>query len=420
MKLRIHSLRTQKMALDSRLTEMQSTIASLKDEQRALETAIEEKQTEMKMLREKEESSSKKNSQIMALTELLKQKEIEIQDLKQHLDPIKVRSVSTDDPSNPQVNLSDGNLEGNSKNEISDTINGENSMKIGNVTENEAEINGEEKLNGVENSQVESDTQGMGSRISSERNLEKLSKNSEEGEKAGTEGILKEGMRARLRGKHGSVSKSRGKKWRIIARNRGTVVNGKTENYRATNTNSGIFSKDTAESGQLEKKGDKANDESNKEKGELEISEKLKQGEDFSVKIDHENEGKGSEAESTEKEGEMVRNQDVNSDGNHQHVGEEEEMNSKHGNLEKPRTSVGGKSELIDVTENVEKQKSTDGLRRPEQTERVINEVDSEAEVAKVEDGDEQEDTHEPQIYRHDSDTLEETTSKLEEDNYEE
>ncbi|PON81939.1 hypothetical protein TorRG33x02_222620 [Trema orientale] len=107
MKAKIYSLRTQKMELDRRLMEMQSTIDSLKDEQRTMEAAIEEKQNEIKLLRiQQEMNNEKESSQLVALTERLKQKEAEIEDLKHRLQyPEKVWSVSTDDPSKPPLNL---------------------------------------------------------------------------------------------------------------------------------------------------------------------------------------------------------------------------------------------------------------------------------------------------------------------------
>ncbi|XP_022742418.1 LOW QUALITY PROTEIN: dentin matrix acidic phosphoprotein 1-like [Durio zibethinus] len=105
-KAKIYSLRNQKMELDRRLLEMQSTIDSLKDEQRTMESELEEKQKEIKLLRYKDMESGNENPQLIALTATLKQKEAEIEDLKHRLEsPVRVWSVSTDDPSNPPVNI---------------------------------------------------------------------------------------------------------------------------------------------------------------------------------------------------------------------------------------------------------------------------------------------------------------------------
>ncbi|KAF5948383.1 hypothetical protein HYC85_014340 [Camellia sinensis] len=101
-------MKAQIYSLDSRILEMQSTISSLKDEQRTMESSLEEKQNEIKLLQEKEIETGKEDPQVIALTETLKQKEAEIEGLKRRLEyPIKVWSVSTDDPSNPAVNLTE-------------------------------------------------------------------------------------------------------------------------------------------------------------------------------------------------------------------------------------------------------------------------------------------------------------------------
>lgn len=84
LNVKLYSLRTQKNELNNKIMEMQSTIGSIKDEQRALEIAIEEKQNE------------------------IKHKESQIKDLKNiHQTPPKIWSVSSDDPSNREVNLTD-------------------------------------------------------------------------------------------------------------------------------------------------------------------------------------------------------------------------------------------------------------------------------------------------------------------------
>ena len=120
MKAKIYSLRNQKMELDRRILEKQTTIDSLKDEKRTMESALEEKQKEFKMLREKEIDPGKENPQLITLMESLKQKEAEIEDLKQRLEyPVKVWSVSTDDPSSLPVNLTvNGSVAGQDQSEV--------------------------------------------------------------------------------------------------------------------------------------------------------------------------------------------------------------------------------------------------------------------------------------------------------------
>ncbi|GFZ05611.1 hypothetical protein Acr_17g0011830 [Actinidia rufa] len=95
MKAKIYSLRIQKGELDSRILEMESTISSLKDEQRTVESALEENQTDIKSLQEKKIEANKENPQVVALTETLKQKEAEIEDLKRLLKyPVKERDTA--------------------------------------------------------------------------------------------------------------------------------------------------------------------------------------------------------------------------------------------------------------------------------------------------------------------------------------
>lgn len=79
---KLFSLRTQKTELDNKIMEMRSTIGSMKEEQRALELTIDEKQNE------------------------IKHKESKINDLKMTLhSPPRIWSVSSDDPSNREANL---------------------------------------------------------------------------------------------------------------------------------------------------------------------------------------------------------------------------------------------------------------------------------------------------------------------------
>ncbi|KAK3184224.1 hypothetical protein Dsin_031510 [Dipteronia sinensis] len=161
MKAKMYSIRTQKMELDRRLIEMQSTIDSLKDDQKAMESALEKKQNEIKMQREVTDLG-KENSQLTDLKESLMQKEAEIVDLKRRLEyPAKVWSVSTDDPLNPPLNLTntltmverDKTDVSSSKEENGWLHMSTNSMTVGNSTrvedryENrEADTNGREGI----------------------------------------------------------------------------------------------------------------------------------------------------------------------------------------------------------------------------------------------------------------------------------
>ncbi|KAK8624623.1 hypothetical protein V6N13_089513 [Hibiscus sabdariffa] len=99
-KAKMSSLRMQKMDVDLRLMEMQSTIDSLKDEQKAMESELEDKLNEIKLLRHKEMGSGNGNPLVIALLPTLKQEEAQIQDLNNLLN-------STDRvwSSSPPINL---------------------------------------------------------------------------------------------------------------------------------------------------------------------------------------------------------------------------------------------------------------------------------------------------------------------------
>ncbi|MCL7042387.1 hypothetical protein MKW94_012284 [Papaver nudicaule] len=106
LKEKARSLRAQKMDLNNKITGWQSTAASLKEEARVMEVELEEKKNELKLLKEREMNSSQDISQVSALTLLLKQKDTKLQEMKNRLEnPVKIWSVSADDPSNPHVNL---------------------------------------------------------------------------------------------------------------------------------------------------------------------------------------------------------------------------------------------------------------------------------------------------------------------------
>ncbi|KAK8627198.1 hypothetical protein V6N13_134818 [Hibiscus sabdariffa] len=105
-KAKLYYFRNQKMELDRRLMETISRIDSLKNEQKAMESALEEKSNEIKQLRDKDMNAGNENPHVIALTATLKQKEAEIEELKHRLNPrARVRSVSTVDSSNLQVNM---------------------------------------------------------------------------------------------------------------------------------------------------------------------------------------------------------------------------------------------------------------------------------------------------------------------------
>ncbi|KAF3443849.1 hypothetical protein FNV43_RR13539 [Rhamnella rubrinervis] len=256
MKAKIYALRTRKMELDRKLLEMQSTIDSLKDEQRTMEVAFEEKQSEIKLLRLKEinvgttADQSDQNSQMTALIESLKQKDAEIEDLKHRLlhYPVQVWSVSSDDPSNPSVNLTvtaesgektmTGSEEGSGN--ISVTKEGE-TKRVGGI-ENRVEEDSnmremmDKKVQRIEDgnskrneNEATSDNRGKvidlktvdGEGFETKRNGQLGKVDDPQGK--GQELLWNsKGNNAwsTMRGKHGSMSNTKGKRWKLIAKNR--------------------------------------------------------------------------------------------------------------------------------------------------------------------------------------------------------
>ncbi|KAK9284224.1 hypothetical protein L1049_023393 [Liquidambar formosana] len=522
MRAKIYSLRTQKMELDSRLLEMQSTIASLKDEQRNMEFALEEKQNEIKMLSEKELDSGKENPQVIALTETLKQKEDEIVDLKHRVEyPVNVWSVSTDDPSNPVVNLTASGrmpqkdqIEGESKEEggrlleLTNDKHGDNSTKggvIGSENEstnhiedggtagekstdegqgkkNELSQNGEsfgvaeEKNNtnaieatdggkvwksGDEATDIKStddkehtmvgDGQRGKLKFSDDSVRQDFGKNSKGGMKLETSASSQNGAGSRVRGRHGYLSKTKGKRWKMIAKSRGLEHNGDSENVGAGSMRSRRFFKVEQESGRFnapsEEKLDKSDEhegqninlkmrkKSSQEEGKPEISDKFKQGEGRKEDQD-ESEGKEEESASNMKQNERkggensedndnLRNKIENADTN-QLLEKDHEMISTHGNLFKPHYS------LSNIIGDAGKQKLVGEVRQPEDQEesgiqqniesRGFNKVENNDEQAKVADEDEElkaledADIQERETDAANGDAFRESRSKMEED----
>lgn len=261
LKARMYSIRTQKMKLDRTVVEMRSTIDSLKEELKTMEAALEEKQNETKMLMRVSGDQNNDNPRVMELVESLKRKEAEIEALKHRFD-YKVWSVSTDDPSNPPANLTVSKWTKNKEvqetrpgngttTQVEDQIgNGEgetemmakqldNSQEVnikhgggnatGEVQGNKSRgfedvdhkgIHGEEiKMRGkgnfgnTENSEL---VEGQKLHVKTERGmkLEMQNKSSEN----------KEG--SRVRGKQDYITGIKGKKWRLVTRNRRMEKNG--------------------------------------------------------------------------------------------------------------------------------------------------------------------------------------------------
>ncbi|XP_062106258.1 uncharacterized protein LOC133817696 [Humulus lupulus] len=275
LKAKIYSLRIQKMEIDRRLVEMQSTIESLKDEGKTMEVAIEEKQNEIKVLRlQQETANEKENSQVMALTVTLKQKDVEIEDLKRRLQyPEKVWSVSTDDSSKQSVNLTlaeDQKEKTGAKTVVGDDESS-NKTAVGEVSnddrremmskEKEKNENLLDQMNNKDGFSTGGETiDATGLKVSEEitvaNSSDVISKNG--GMKTGKHesrknlATVKGGMKLEIqddsgnfvefiaRGKRGSASSnSTGKRWRLMGKNRRSEKNGKQN--RVKNTRSTRF-----------------------------------------------------------------------------------------------------------------------------------------------------------------------------------
>nr|GMD31931.1 microtubule-associated protein futsch-like [Ipomoea batatas] len=106
-KAKMQKLRTKKLDLETAILEMESTISSLREEQRTIASTLEEKQNEIKVLMDRNRGGeNREGARFSALSEALRQKEAEIEELKQRVEsPVKVWSVSADDPSNLPINL---------------------------------------------------------------------------------------------------------------------------------------------------------------------------------------------------------------------------------------------------------------------------------------------------------------------------
>ncbi|KAJ0051549.1 hypothetical protein Pint_02177 [Pistacia integerrima] len=267
MKAKMYTLSTQKMELDRRLLEMQSTIDSLKDEQRTLKSALEEMKNEIKMRREAEIGSAKEISQLTALKESLKQKKAEIEDLKLRLGfPIEV-SINMSEKDKSNLSLSKEKDGESSK--YNNIINGEKSTRVEdgsektveqwykhetsqeedskesdesgsdvgkqiNITNSmEAIVNADENVSKLEEKNSD-ERDGNESKITKHRVVGKADNSQDESQEVQTnskggkkletlDSIIDAGPR--LRGKHGHVGRTKRKRWRMLARSRDADYN---------------------------------------------------------------------------------------------------------------------------------------------------------------------------------------------------
>ena len=402
MTAKIYSLRTQKMELDRRILEKQSSIDSLKDEQRAVESALEEKQKEIKMLREKEIDPGKENPQVMALMESLKQKEDEIKDLKHRIEhPVKVWSVSTDDPSSPPVNLTEnsqvskGAEEGEKLHE-SVVIGGENltrsedGSKIESNDFQVAEATARVLEDGTENKDMQKPQESHDEGTNNGGHaIEELSDEGEGNKKEDSQehdnqdpreihkgGVnLEEADSSRMRGKHGHAGKTKGKRWRMLVKNRWPEKNGNSVNNEVSKRGRQVFLDDedglrsrTSNLGKLKREG---------VNNPMEVGKAV----NFSDAklLNPQNLGDGKD----------MKNMDVNTDTTNQVVkGQETLLNNPHTSVNeevqllKIGSSNGGSSKIATDA----RQQKLDQVRQPEEHEASdIQQQRSSSNVDKVE-----------------------------------
>ncbi|KAI9177400.1 hypothetical protein LWI28_014705 [Acer negundo] len=462
MKAKIYSIRTQKMELDRRLIEMQSTIESLKDEQKAMESALEEKKNEVRMQREVIDLG-KENSQLTALKESLMQKEAEIKDLKPRLEYTgKVWSASTDDPSNPQVNLTntltmverDKTDVSSSKEEIewfhmsTNSMAGENStgvedrsekraadsnsrepiveqiQKLGNIQDevltngSVVEGKGRDGDQAKENDSQEQDGFSMGERKNLANSTEQIVDDAEnvhttlgkpensQGENQDVRTISESGIALERLDSTRFQARSRSRRHGRLTRTKGKRFrilskNGDSENNGLASIRNRRFYRESSASNEgVEGEGRKTGENPQKERKVVDSTQ---------VKL--------SEVGTLDDSGYLI-NRDVNTDPNQQAEQSEETLKSN----DSPDTEmIGNKNTNGEVTNNIDEVRQSAEEASGTQQNMGSRDIDEqEDEAIQVKDGNPEEmevaDEKEPETEATDGDSIRESASNLEED----
>lgn len=257
------------MELARTIVEMQSTMDSLKDEQKLMESVFEEKENELRTMQEKGSNLGQGGgSEIFALTENLKQKEAEIEDLKRRLETpsVKTYPVSTDDF--PKiVTANNGTTEGQNEETDNDSKgkdeNSRESAKYGgegdkHITNEDAskskltefrdgeaiaEIKDEIRINEELGKKNEDPQDSATAKDIEAEEVEDREKKTIGEEQQGqlentTDGGRQDSNVKQLAGvkrKHGRSSRTKGKRWRAIVRNRLREINGVFESHGEVN-----------------------------------------------------------------------------------------------------------------------------------------------------------------------------------------
>ncbi|XP_027345305.1 glutamic acid-rich protein-like [Abrus precatorius] len=284
MRGKIYSLRSQKTELARTVVEMKSTLDSLRDEQKVMESAFEENQNELRTMQEKGSKVEQGGSQIIALRENLKHKEAEIKDLKRRLEtPFKKHPSSINDhsPIVPEIVTVNGTMAAQDKTESENKENenlresasvkydGDDKFQDEEVTDEIKDETRTDQELGKKNEEPRDDGGGAG--VAAAKDIEdevvdgRENKAIREEELAqlvnNTDGEGKDVDVKQLAGvkrKHGHASRTKGKRWRTIVKNRLMENNGIFESYGKVNKGNRKVYRD--------EKGEKEDDDQRKDK----------------------------------------------------------------------------------------------------------------------------------------------------------
>lgn len=237
------------MELARTILEMKSTVDILKDEQKLIESAFEEKQNELRMMQENGRNLVKGGSERIALRDKLKQKEAETEDLKHRLET-SVNRVSIDD----HPTILDQIVVANRAMEIQNRTQNDNpekdeksrdSSKDGEVT---AEIKDKIRTNEELGKKNEDPHQDDGSAGANAKDIEAgvvedRGKKAIREESQGQLQSIVDGGRhdfnakqlSGMKRKHGHLSRTKGRRWRTVVKNKLMENNGIFESHEEVN-----------------------------------------------------------------------------------------------------------------------------------------------------------------------------------------
>ena len=270
MKGKIYALRIQKMELDRRVVEMQSTMDSLRDEQKVMESAFEEKQNELRTMQEKGTNLGEGGSEITALWENLKQKEAEIQDLKHRLEiPVKTLNdpaiipetvtgngtmvaqqdqTENENKDKEEHSLDTAKYEGDDKRVINEDAgkseltmfkDGEATVRVKDEIQND-EKPGEKNEDPQDEDGAGATAKGIEAEVVEGRGKQAIREenNTNAGDEDSKVKRSANNSRAAATGtkrKHGHVGRTKGKRWKTVVKNKLMESNGMSESHAEVN-----------------------------------------------------------------------------------------------------------------------------------------------------------------------------------------